>query len=247
MTDESNTQEAEVREVTQISESKEVENTEVPTQEVKEQEPPGDPNKSKYTINFNETDKRAYQNIGYILKTYGVPTNYVEVGVAEGSTITQLGAAIKDFQNGITKLYAIDSHEQVEYLEEDGMTVRSHFIHNLFICPNKNIEYMMKPSQVALKELIDKDLQPELIYIDGSHDPGDVSTDLILAWQLLKVGGMILVNDITTWAPFQEKLPDYSKTTPTTVVNNFIQNNRNKIKNIVLPDMRQIAFMKITG
>lgn len=221
-------------EVTQISNEKKVEE-------------PENPNTKRYTIDFNEKDKRAYCNLGYILRTYGVPSNYVEVGVAEGSTITEFAIAIKDFDKVTTKLYAIDPFIKSDYLDEDPSIIQNRFIHNLFVCPNKNIEYFTKPSQVALKELIDRKLQPELIYIDGSHDPDVVITDLIMSWELLKLGGIILVNDITTWPNFKEKCPDYSKTTPTTIVNNFIQSNRNKIKNVLLPDMRQTAFMKVDG
>jgi len=40
----------------------------------------------------------------------------------------------------------------------------------------------------------------DLIYIDGSHATGDVLTDAVLSWQLLKVGGIMIFDDYV-WNP----------------------------------------------
>lgn len=40
----------------------------------------------------------------------------------------------------------------------------------------------------------------DLVYIDGSHDPADVLTDGVLAWPLVRSGGLIIFDDYW-WAP----------------------------------------------
>jgi hypothetical protein len=59
-------------------------------------------------------------------------------------------------------------------------------------------------STVALAQLQDEHSAFDLIYIDGSHTRDDVFSDSLLAWPLLKRGGMIVWDDY--W--WQEQLPD---------------------------------------
>ena len=48
-------------------------------------------------------------------------------------------------------------------------------------------------SQVELRNLpID---HYDIVYIDGSHDPADVLSDLVLAWELLTEGGIMILDD----------------------------------------------------
>ena len=43
----------------------------------------------------------------------------------------------------------------------------------------------------------------DLVYIDGSHDAADVLTDAVLAWSLLKPGGILGFDDYG-WHVFPE-------------------------------------------
>lgn len=47
----------------------------------------------------------------------------------------------------------------------------------------------------------------DLIYIDGSHAAGDVLQDAVLAWGLLKVGGLIIFDDYDWPAPHDYNHP----------------------------------------
>lgn len=47
----------------------------------------------------------------------------------------------------------------------------------------------------ALRFLAKKDVQFDLIYIDGSHEYDDVMTDLMYAWPLLRKGGIMVGDD----------------------------------------------------
>lgn len=40
----------------------------------------------------------------------------------------------------------------------------------------------------------------DLVYLDGSHDPDDVSADIRAYWPLLRAGGVLFGDDYDTWA-----------------------------------------------
>lgn len=42
---------------------------------------------------------------------------------------------------------------------------------------------------------------PDLVYVDGSHEEGDVLRDYESYWDLLPSGGVMLVDDLTNWFP----------------------------------------------
>lgn len=44
-------------------------------------------------------------------------------------------------------------------------------------------------------------IRPQLIYVDGSHEQGDVYRDYQAYWDLLPTGGGMLVDDLTGWFP----------------------------------------------
>lgn len=55
-----------------------------------------------------------------------------------------------------------------------------------------------QPSALALATMIAAGWQPfDFIYIDGSHTAPDVLTDAVMAFQLLRVGGVMVFDDYT--------------------------------------------------
>lgn len=44
-------------------------------------------------------------------------------------------------------------------------------------------------------------IYPDLVYVDGSHEEGDVLRDYEEYWELLHPGGVMLVDDLTNWFP----------------------------------------------
>lgn len=42
---------------------------------------------------------------------------------------------------------------------------------------------------------------PQMVYVDGSHEEGDVLRDYEAYWSLLPRGGVMLVDDLTNWFP----------------------------------------------
>lgn len=45
------------------------------------------------------------------------------------------------------------------------------------------------------------DIYPDLVYVDASHEEGDVLRDYEAYWSLLHSGGILLVDDLTNWFP----------------------------------------------
>lgn len=65
-----------------------------------------------------------------------------------------------------------------------------------YLCP------LPMPSPNAARYLKSRGVAAELIYIDGSHDQGDVYHDLALYWELvLRPGGVMLIDDYSHQYP----------------------------------------------
>lgn len=69
----------------------------------------------------------------------------------------------------------------------------------------EKVELIEAPSQLALKLM--KNDSCDFIYIDGSHDPKDVLTDIVLSWGLLKHGGIMILDDYPLQIPKLGILP----------------------------------------
>lgn len=56
-------------------------------------------------------------------------------------------------------------------------------------------------SSIAARLLMHHEIQADLIYIDGSHDQGDVMADLESYWPLLRAGGVMFGDDFDEFWP----------------------------------------------
>lgn len=66
------------------------------------------------------------------------------------------------------------------------------------------VHKLKSASVTALYTLIEKQEMFDIIYIDGSHVRDDILVDSLLAWKILKVGGLIMWDDYrgaADWAP----------------------------------------------
>lgn len=198
----------------------------------------------RYTMEFN-CGGGAYSNISNLINTHGIPSTIIEVGVFEGRTTCWMADSIAP-HNPKLKIYAVDPHVGSSDMEEDFDMVRSNFLHNIGVSKyGQSIEHINKPSFPGLIELLSRGVMAELIYIDGDHRAAGVLEDLVLAWRLLGIGGVMLCDDTTTWK-YQDRNGTYSgHMSPRLAVETFIQCNWDKIKMIALPDGTQTAFMKM--
>lgn len=194
-------------------------------------------------MDFN-MGRGAYQNITDIVNNNGVPNTVVEVGVFEGSTTFWMADNLTPHNKNL-KIYAIDPHVGSNDMSEDFNIVQSNFVSNLDECQYKNVEYIRKHSKQGLIDLINRGVQVEFAYIDGDHKAAEVLEDLVLTWQLLVVGGIVLCDDTTTWK-YKDVNGTYSaQMSPRMAIEMFLQCNWHKIQILSLPDGSQTAFRKI--
>ncbi len=124
----------------------------------------------------------------------GVPNlNYLEVGPYEGRSFFWLldnilthpstrATAIDIFESGDSKWYDPQfEHQFMRNLRASGRADKVTVIKGM--------------SEDKLRELEVNSF--DLIYIDGSHATADVLADLVLAWGLLKVGGIMIIDDFS--------------------------------------------------
>jgi predicted O-methyltransferase YrrM len=79
----------------------------------------------------------------------------------------------------------------------------------------------------------------DLVYVDGSHESSDVLCDLVGAFQLSKIGGLIICDDYL-WN-YEENL----RLSPKLAIDSFINCYNNKIKILAKLPLYQIYFIKI--
>lgn len=198
----------------------------------------------KFSMNFN-MGRGAIENLTNLINTYGVPNRIVEIGVFEGSTTFWMADNITP-HNPNLMIDAIDPHVGSNDMSEDFNVVQQNFVHNLNACQHKNVNYIKDFSKRGLMYLIQDGVKAQLIYIDGDHKAGEVLTDLVLSWEILEVGGVILCDDTTTWKYIDHNGTSSAQMSPRLAVETFIQCNWHKIRILSLPDGSQTAFMKVS-
>jgi len=196
----------------------------------------------KFTVAFAPEDTKA--NILHIFKTYGAPQTIVEVGVYEGYTTCWMAETIMPHRSDL-QIFAIDPHDQSVDIHESMEAAHETFVANIAQSPCKNINYIRKKSEDGLIDLINQNVQPEFIYIDGDHFASTVLTDLVLCFKMLRVGGVILCDDATEWRFTDRQGQQNPQYCPRMAIENFMQCNWQRLKVIYLPDMHQTAFVKL--
>lgn len=199
----------------------------------------------KFSVNFH-SDNRTIQNVSKLVNIFGFPSTIIEIGVYEGYTTFWLSDILTE-HNPNLKIYAIDPHIGSNDLTEvDFNEIQSNFEHNLNSNMHKNIEYIRKFSKDGLVDLINQKIKAEFIYIDGDHRAAGVLSDLVLSWELLAIGGVIMCDDSTSWR-FEDKNGTCSPhMSPRMAIEMFISCYWDKLKPIDLPHSGQTAFLKIS-
>jgi predicted O-methyltransferase YrrM len=127
------------------------------------------------------------------------PVRMIEVGCFEGRSTMWFADRLI---NEESRLFCIDTWQGGEEIERVGLDfdmeeVKSNFFHNIAEHPySKQIMPLVGTSQKMLTFLLhDMYTRPDFIYLDGSHTQKDTLIDLVLSLSLVKVGGIIVVDD----------------------------------------------------
>lgn len=198
----------------------------------------------KFTVNFS-ANGCTYRNIEHILTRFGLPDTIVEIGVYEGGTTFWLSDALTRL-NHTYKIYAIDPHAGSEDLDTVNFNIiADNFAHNLATHNSKCVEHISEFSTQALVSLLSNDVSADFVYVDGDHRASQVLTDLVLSWELLKVGGVMLCDDATDWKFTDSTGTSAAQLSPRMAIEMFIQCNWHKLEIVHLPDSSQTAFRKL--
>lgn len=117
------------------------------------------------------------------------PATIVEVGSYEGSSAWWIMQNL--LRSSQSRLYCIDL-----WGEEDGEARYQRFLKNIAEIPQaERIEVIRDWSHLALRRLVDRGVQADLLYIDGGHQAPTVLRDLVTGFDLVKVGGLVICDD----------------------------------------------------
>ena len=182
------------------------------------------------------------------------PAKLLEIGSYEGRSAVWL---IESFgrQNNI-KLYCIDPWEDGEIEPDpweggsvpDSSTMISagqRFDRNIAKCrlkfPNADITKIKKNAKFGLTNLLSEGHQSsfDFVYVDGSHKAPAVLTDLVLAFELCRVGGLIACDDYL-WGYGQNPL-----LTPKLAIDSFVNCFSSKVAPLPAVPITQIWLRKI--
>ena len=191
-----------------------------------------------------DPDTYKINNFEYIFKEFGLPVIVVEIGCYYGKTT---GALVQKIAPQVPNMqyHAIDPFDTSVDVGEDLEKVYQIFINNLNTFPfKKNIILHREKSFDALVKLRERKITPQLIYIDGDHTASTVLSDLVLSFDILAPGGMIVCDDSVLWKYKDKHGNEDPHMSPRMAVESFIMCNWSKIEPFKLPLGTQTAFIK---
>ena len=130
----------------------------------------------------------------------GLPhLHFLEVGCFEGRSTCWLLEHI--LTHSTSKITCVDPlYDELNFI--DPSTKRRVHVFDLYDRFTRNIEQsgrkesvhlIREQSQIALRKLPFRSF--DCVYIDGDHHPKEVFIDIALSWGLLKIGGMLILDD----------------------------------------------------
>lgn len=135
----------------------------------------------KFTVDWFSANIPTFEKI----KSFTPIKKVLEIGVHEGmSTCWMLDKLLPE--NG--SILCIDPLPQERYqlFCENVEEVKR---------ANQTVTFYQETSRDSLPHLLMFDAQYDFIYIDGSHEAPDVLFDTVNCWQLLRKGGVMLLDD----------------------------------------------------
>jgi len=181
------------------------------------------------------------------------PSKVLEIGSYEGESTCYIINFLEDKKNA--ELHCIDTWDgaiEQKNREVDMLEVERRFDHNTNLALSKsknsiNFNKLKGKSDIILSKLLieKKENYFDFVYVDGSHQAPDVLFDAVMAFKLVRVGGVIAFDDYI-W--FERNLPqgkDLNRC-PKPAIDAFINIYYNKV-NIIQTPLKQIYVTKINN
>ena len=181
------------------------------------------------------------------------PSKVLEIGSYEGESTCYIINFLEDKKNA--ELHCIDTWDgaiEQKNREVDMLEVERRFDHNTNLALSKsknsiNFNKLKGKSDIILSKLLieKKENYFDFVYVDGSHQATDVLFDAVMAFKLVRVGGVIAFDDYI-W--FERDLPqgkDLNRC-PKPAIDAFINIYYNKV-NIIQAPLKQIYVTKINN
>ncbi len=198
----------------------------------------------KFTMDFS-IDGSTQKNVTHIITKLGLPKSILEIGVFEGKTTFWIAETLDRFYHDYT-YYAVDPHSTSSDIDWVELTdVKSNFVHNLSSYTGNSVHYVNKTSTQALVDFCTRGVEFDFVYVDGDHRAAQVLADLVLSWECLTVGGVILCDDATDWKFTDTNGSSSAQMSPRMAIETFVMCNWDRLHIIKLPDSSQTAFVKI--
>ena len=195
----------------------------------------------KFSVIFHDF---AQSSIMSLVRQYGNPKTVIEIGVFEGNTTFNMTDQFGRYNNEY-KHYAIDPFGVSDDLPENVVDdAGKQFVENLESYELKDrIEFLNTTSSKGLVELINRGVKADLIYVDGDHRAQTVLEDMVLGFQALAVGGIMLCDDCVSWKHTDNKISKL-QASPKLAVDAFVHCNWDRIEMLTLPNGWQTAFVR---
>jgi hypothetical protein len=203
--------------------------------------------KYKFTKKYDWWNEDHHNNRAYLKKVFDAydpieRLTFLEIGVFEARTSCWL----------LDNILTLRAKPGMLYLIEPDLPAygKSNLTQHL-----GDIILYQEPSLKVLIRLITENLQKfDLIYVDGDHNACGVLQDLVLSWKLLKVGGIMLIDDYEMEAmdpwfykshkEFSKDYPGLVFTHPRIAIDSFLSIYRGQYTKII--DNYQIGLKKVT-
>ena len=176
------------------------------------------------------------------------PAHIVEIGSYEGQSTCDLIRRCS--AKHPLRIHCIDTWAGGMEHDRDGMSaVEKRFDSNVALAcesaahPVTLVKHK-EASVLALADLIAAKGEPaDLIYVDGSHQAPDVLADAVLAFQLLRVGGLMIFDDYL-WS-IEPKGKQDPLNMPKPAIDAFLNIYQRKMSVLLDVPLRQIFAVKI--
>jgi len=126
------------------------------------------------------------------------PSRVLEIGSYEGRSTVWIIENLLAERGG--SLVAVDSWEEGPGGDQKGMkVVEERFDRNMAVAarrhPNVDIKKHKGRSPILLSRLLAQSATFDFVYVDGDHHAPNVLTDLVLAFHLCQIDGLIFCDD----------------------------------------------------